>query len=270
MGPFTPELVAIALIVALVPAVPVLLQRRHAGGGPASVQTLHVTVREIADDAITFADGRRCAVLEVGAVNFGMLGEAKQDELVAAYEGFLLGLGFPLQILVRAAPLDLEPYLEAMVARAGAEPSARLRRLAHDRIAFLRQQAATRHLLERRCYVVIPADDPRPAAALPLPGRGRGAGPDPTGAAAIKQLAFRCDDTAAQLARFLPGVRRLADHELAELTYACWCAELSRVQRLRGDLRRYLGLVVTTGRHRRAAPTAARLAPAGRPERSAS
>ena len=39
-------------------------------------------------------------------------------------------------------------------------------------------------------------------------------------------------------------VRRLGDTELAQLTYACWCPDLARVQRLQRRLTEYTALVV--------------------------
>ena len=255
---FTPEVIALAVLLALIPALPFLLLRgRGEGGGMGrGVQTLHLRIESIADDVLTFAGGRRCAVLEVGSVNFSMLGQDKQAALVAGYEAFLMSLSFKVQTLIRAVPLDLDPYLGDMAARAETEANPALRRLAYDRIGFIRQQATARTLLERRFYLVIPADEPRPGAALPLPRRDHAAGLDLIAATAVKQLSFRCDDAVAQLGRCALKARRLTDAELTELTYACWCPELSRLQRLRQHLHAYLSLVVTTGRDRSPARSA--------------
>ena len=243
------------------------------GRRPASVQAGHLALERIEDGVMTFADGRHRAVLEVGSVNFALLGEGQQRELVAGYAAVLNSLTFPVQILVRATPLDLTPYLAAMEARARREPRERLRRLAYDRMAFLRRLAAERTLLERRFYVVVPADDPGPGAGW-RPGHPTGAGrrgeaaalrAATARAAAIRQLAFRCDDLAAQLGRCGLAARRLADGELAQLLYDCWCPELARSQRLRDELTGYAGL--TVGSRAGATPGNGRRAGAG--ERSA-
>lgn len=55
------------------------------------------------------------------------------------------------------------------------------------------------------------------------------------------------DDLAALARDHVAFVRRLGSNELAQLYYACWCPELSRVQRLRRDLAEYATLVVQAG-----------------------
>lgn len=218
-------------------------------GQRVSIQTAQLGIGSIADEVVTFTDGRRCAVLEVGSVNFSSLGEAQQREIIAGYSAVVGSLTFGVQTLVRATPLDLTPYLEGREARAQREPHERLRRVARDRNALVRRLAGSRTFLDRRFYLVIPADNPRPAATLRLPrlpGAGRGDEPPAAAAAAAaRQLTARCDDLARQLGRCGLTARRLDDGELAALNYACWCPDLARVQRLRRDLHDYQSLVVT-------------------------
>ena len=69
-----------------------------------------------------------------------------------------------------------------------------------------------------------------------------------------------CRDLACALGGFNPALPATATYseahfnkvmknsELAQLFYACWCPELSRVQRLRRDLAEYATLVVQAGR----------------------
>jgi hypothetical protein len=223
-----------------------LALRGRARSRPA-VQGEHLAIDVIADGVVTFTDGRRRAALEVGSVNFAALGEARQRELVAGYAAVVDSLAHPVQILMRTVPHDLTPYLAGRERRAASEPNERLRRLSHERNAFVRRLAGSRIFLDRRFYLVVPADDPRPAARL-WPGRspmgdGRAGAADASALAAARQLAARCDELARQLTRCGLAARRLDDGELAELFYACWCPDLARVQRLRDDLREYTVVV---------------------------
>ncbi|HEX5505271.1 MAG TPA: hypothetical protein VFW96_21820, partial [Thermomicrobiales bacterium] len=226
----------------------VYLAGRGARTGRRAVQREHLALAVIADGVVTFADGRRRAVLEVGSVDFAALGPDRQRELVAGYGAALAGLAHPVQVLVRAVPLDLTSYLAEREARVRREPHDRLRRLSRDRAAFLRRLAGGRTFLDRRCYLIVPADDPRPAARFrPWRRRGMAAPVNPTAdeaAAAVRQLAARCDDLASQLGRCGLAARRLGDGELAELVYACWCPDLAQIQRLRRDLHDDARLVV--------------------------
>ena len=244
-----PTLVALAsaLVVATL-----LIFIRPAGRRAGSAQADYVAVEAIEDGVLTLAGGHHRAVLEVGSVNFALLGEERRRELVAGYGVALASLTFPIQILARATPLDLEPYLAGAEARARREPDERLRRLAYDRMAFLRRLAAGRTLLERRFYIVVPADAAGPGVAWRPTRRGAEDGPALRAAAvratATRQLAFRCDDLAAQLGRCGLAARRLGDGELAALLYRCWCPALARSQRLPRDLADRAALVVARSR----------------------
>lgn len=232
----------LAAIAAVAAAWLFLALRGRAATRPA-VQGEHLAIDAIADGVVTFVDGRRRAALEVGSVNFAALGEARQRELVVGYASVVDSLAHPVQILVRTVPHDLTPYLAGREGRAAREPNERLRRLSRERNAFVRRLAGSRTFLDRRFYLVVPADEPRPAARL-WPTRssgvaGRSGAADASALAASRQLAARCDELARQLTRCGLAARRLDDGELATLFYTCWCPDLARVQRLRDDLREY-------------------------------
>ena len=154
----------LSLVVLLVAALGFLLLRRGGRAGRATIQGTHLAIEAIAEGIVTFAGGRRRAVLAVGSLNFATLGEAKQREVVTGYAAALDSLTFPVQVLARLTPPDLAAYLAARDARAAGEPHERLRRVARDRNAFVRRLAGGRAFIDRRFYLVVPADDPRPTA----------------------------------------------------------------------------------------------------------
>jgi hypothetical protein len=207
-----------------------------------SVQSTRQRLEAIDDDVVCVAGGEYRAVLEVGSVNLGLQGERQQEVLVASYAAFLNSLTFPVQVLVRVLPLDLDRYLGDLERRARDELPEPMAELARDHAAFLRRLARNRTLLERRFYLVVPAG--RDATG---PDRGwrllrRTQELDLT--AARRQLTVRCEEIARQLGRCELSARRLRSVELAQLYHACWCPELARVQRLRRDLADYTALVV--------------------------
>jgi hypothetical protein len=209
--------------------------KRHA-----RLQTAQFRLESIEEDVVSLGGDQFRAVLEVGSVNFALQGETEQEATVAGFAAFLNGLNFPMQVLVRVLPLDLERYLADL--ERGARPlSDNLVELARDHAIFLRRLARSRTLLERRFYLIVPSQDDA-AASHRFGLRRRVANGDPD--AAPKQLTFRCEEIARQLARCGLTVRRLTSAELAQLFYACWCPELSRVQRLRRTLADEQTLVV--------------------------
>lgn len=209
-----------------------------------SVQAAHIGLEAIEDDLVVLSGGQYRAVLEVGALNFGLEREEEQEAIVASFTAFLNGLSFPIQVLIQAVPIDLDAYL-SQVEQRGLLLPAELAELARDHVLYLRRLARRRTLLERRFYVVVPAGNDGSRSSGWRFGRRI---PLRTAAeSARKQLTFRCEEIGRELARCGMPVRRLNSAELAQLFYACWCPQLARVQRLQQNLADYTALVVQAG-----------------------
>jgi hypothetical protein len=196
-----------------------------------SVQQIHLRVEAIEDEVLRLFGGLERAVIEATGINVSLQATGEQEAVLASYAAVLNSLRFPVQILVRVAPVDLTPTLEDLERHARHDLPAPLAELANDQAAFLRRLMRQRTLLERRFYLVVPAD------AGPARVRRRWArGHRPAGhssPATREQLASRCGEIVRQLGRCGIAARRLGDLELLQLYYACWCPELARVQRLR-------------------------------------
>ena len=82
-------------------------------GRPASVQE-QLPLQEIRDDVVRLRGGEDRAVLETGSVNFALRSEPEQEAILAGYRRFLNGLDYPLQVLVRVVPTDVERYLAGL------------------------------------------------------------------------------------------------------------------------------------------------------------
>jgi len=212
----------------------------------AAVQTAHLHLEAITDDVVEIG-GQFRAVLEVGSVNLALQGEVEQEATIGGFAAFLNGLAFPVQILVRAVPIDVAGSLAALERRALQLPE-NLADLARDHAAFLRRLARSRTLLERHFYLVVPAQlGTVYQTRWPF---GRKGAPQVDLLAAQKQLTFRCDEVSRQLGRCGLSTHRLRNVELAALFYTCWCPELARLQRVREDLAASTTLVVQADRSR--------------------
>lgn len=209
----------------------------------ASVQTGHVGLEAIDDGVVRLVGDHYRAVLEVGGVNFALQGAIEQETLLASYAAFLNSLTFPIQILVRVLPIDVEGYLGELERRARETLPEDLAGLARDHVSFLRGLARNRAILERRFYLIVPAPggtsrfaEARAARwAWPF-GRRKTNAASIDGITAGKHLAARCEEIKRQLSRCGLTARRLDSAAMAQLLYACWCPELSRIQRLRRPL----------------------------------
>ncbi len=211
-----------------------------------SVQTSRLRLEAIEDDVVRLAGPLFRAVLEISGAPPPLDDDVRREAVLAGYAGFLNSLNFPIQVLVRSVPVDLGRYLTGIEERASQDLPDALTALAHDHVAFVHGLARQRTLLERRLYVVVPAE--APVAAAWRPWRRRRDGMAPERAAARRQLTLRCDEVSRQLARCGVTVRRLDDTALAQLYLACWAPERARLQRVRQRLDEYSTLVVTVDR----------------------
>jgi hypothetical protein len=213
---------------------------------PASVQTIRLGIDAIEDGVVALPGGEYRAILEVSGTASPLEDDAREEGLLAGFATFLNALSYPIQILVRATPVDLSRYITSLEERGRQLSDGQLAALAHDHAAFVQGLARQRTLLERRFYVVVPAETPARSgwAGLLRPGAGAAREAEPRRDAARRQLAFRCDDLGRQLGRCGLVVRRLADLELAQLYLACWSPERARAQRFRQQLDDYTTLAV--------------------------
>ncbi len=190
---------------------------------------------EIAEDVITFADGRRCAVLECGGANVEGMDAEGQRALHTVYHAFLLGLSFPVQVLICADPIDLGPYAARRMARLAGQPLA-ARRLGSADAAYMRRAMAQGGVLDQRVYVVIPAAAPAAPPApdgarflallrhhrLPAVGRHEGE--------AGRLQVERCDVIREGLARAGVHAWRLDTPALRQLYYRRLCPRTAHLQ----------------------------------------
>ena len=81
---------------------------------PLSSTQQKVAIQEISDSIVILKNGGYRTVLMVNAVNFNLKSEDEQQALVGAYQNFLNGLSFPIQILTQSRTLDLDEYLDSL------------------------------------------------------------------------------------------------------------------------------------------------------------
>jgi hypothetical protein len=207
--------------------------RRHREPRMASVQNL-LPLEDIVDGVLCLRGGDYRAVLEAQSVNFALRSDEEKEGIMAGYRAFLNALSYPVQVLVRILPTDVETYLVALREHPGGRGAEALARLALDHEAFVRRLARERTLLERRFYVVVPAglDGAFERRAMRSPWQGKQANSGRQGfEAARRQLTFRSEEIAQGLLNFGVPARRLTSEELAQLWHAFLAAELSRPRR---------------------------------------
>lgn len=212
-------------------------RRQHRRG---SVQAHYVRVHAIEGDVLVLADTPQPyrAILEVSSTNYTLRSEEEQESIIAGYRDFLKALEFPLQILVRSQPLDLNPYIQRILEPASGQTNAteqRWHELATAHVRFVQQIAQQHTLLEHHFYIVLAASQSESPAAkhptfmnVPLPRRHRSRQEAPERASleeALQQLDLRADVVMQRLSALGLYCQRLAGEELVTLYGSCLTPE---------------------------------------------
>ncbi|MBO2454357.1 PrgI family protein [Actinomadura barringtoniae] len=143
---------------------------RMRGKLPAPLRLPARAVRE--DGVLELAEGGTAVLVRAGTVAFALRTASEQAALVAMFGRWLNSLDAPVQILVRARPMDLSGLACHLTDTAHELPDPALERAALDHAAFLTDLHHSRDLLVREVLIVI--RDHTPAQPAPwLPGRKR-------------------------------------------------------------------------------------------------
>src|ERR1700716_1532229 len=134
----------------------------------AAVQATRLGSDAIEEGVVALPGSEYRAVLEVGGTASPLADDAREEGLLAGFATFLNALSYPIQILVRATPVDLSRYVTSLEERGRQMAEGQLAALAHDHAVYVQGLARQRTLLERRFYVVVPAETPPRAGWLGL------------------------------------------------------------------------------------------------------
>lgn len=117
---------------------------------------LRLPVRAIRTDGVLeLADGGTAVLVETSTLSFHLRTPSEQAALVAAFGRWLNSLDTPVQILVRARPVDLADLIEVVRRRVPNLPHPALEQAAAEHLAFLEQLNAARDLLCRQVLIVL-------------------------------------------------------------------------------------------------------------------
>ena len=108
-----------------------------------------------ADGIVELGGDGLALVCRASAVTFALRTPTEQEALVAAFARFLNSLAEPVEVLVRAEPVDLTPAIDALLDSAPGLPHPALEVAARGHARFLAELAERRDLLRREVLVVL-------------------------------------------------------------------------------------------------------------------
>ncbi|GAB3750343.1 PrgI family protein [Nocardiopsis nanhaiensis] len=123
---------------------------------PALPRPLDLPVHKISDEGVLDLGEHGCAVLvSCSTVSFSLRTPAEQAGLVSGFGSYLNSLNSPVQILIRAESISLDPLVEALDQAAPAMPHPALEQAARDHADFLADLAQQRDLLRRHIVLIV-------------------------------------------------------------------------------------------------------------------
>lgn len=116
----------------------------------------HLMFSEIRDNIVVMRDGSLRMVIMASAVNFDLKSSREQSAIEYAYQGFLNGLHFPVQIIIRSRKIDLDNYLGRLEGLQAEQGNQLLAGLMEDYIFNIRGLLEDVNIMSKSFYVVIP------------------------------------------------------------------------------------------------------------------
>ncbi len=177
---------------------------------------LELPVVALSQEGVLDLGAEGAAVLSrASGLVFSLRTEAEQDALVHGFARLLHGITAPMQILVRAVPVDLAAMIAAIDQAAGGLPHPALEAAAREHTGFLSSLAARRDVMGREILVAFRQPTAGPAAAEVL-GRRAEQAASLLAAAGVTLRRLDGDQAMAALAQSMrPGERPVPAGELS-------------------------------------------------------
>lgn len=115
-----------------------------------------VDIAEIKDGVVVLKNNSLRTVLMVSSINFDLKSTQEQEAIVAAYQGFLNSLDFPLQILVSTRRIDIDPYIEMLIEKEKIQPNDLLRFQISEYRNFVKNLVSASNIMTKTFYIVVP------------------------------------------------------------------------------------------------------------------
>lgn len=180
----------------------------------------HLLISDIKNNMLLLKNGGGALVLQVSAVNFGLLSEREQIAIIVSFAQMLNSLSFSIQIVIYSERLNISSYLSLLDKAQHAQINPLLSSMIGNYKQFIQTTIKENDVLDKKFYVVVPL--------FPLE----------LGLTATKEhleqkvktvLLPRRDQVIRQLGRVGLKATQLTQHKLIELFYNIYNSSEARI-----------------------------------------
>ncbi len=116
----------------------------------------HLLIKDVRDDIILLKNGGGALILQVSAVNFGLLSDREQMGIITAFAQMLNSLSFSIQIMIYSERLNISSYLKLLDNAQIAQKNPLLSKIIGSYRQFIQNTIKENEVLDKKFYLVIP------------------------------------------------------------------------------------------------------------------
>lgn len=184
----------------------------------------YLDIEDIAGDIVILKDGSAAMIMEVSALNFGLLSEKEQDATIYAYGQLLNSLTFSIQIVMVSKQKDVTDYIKLLDDQLAKTTAVKIQQQLVKYRDFVKAIVRQGNVLDKKFYVAIPFSSLELGVGSTLTSltKKRQGLPRPMAQIlerATTQLAPKRDHLMRLLARIGLRARQLTNSELLQLFF---------------------------------------------------
>ena len=114
-----------------------------------------VPIEEIREGVVILKDGSFRAILMASSLNFALKSPEEQEAIILQYQNFLNSLDFSIEIVTQSRKLNIDPYLETLLARKKEETNDLLKIQITEYVTFVKEFVNTGNIVSKTFYVAV-------------------------------------------------------------------------------------------------------------------
>lgn len=116
----------------------------------------HIPIADIKNDIVLLKKGGAALILQVPAVNFGLLSDREQAGIIFSFAQLINSLSSTIQICIYSERLNISSYLELLDKARASQTNPLLLQMMGSYRSFIQSTIKENEVLDKKFYVIIP------------------------------------------------------------------------------------------------------------------